>query len=250
MRRDLALVVALACAALLAAVFGGVPTWVRAPLLVPLVLFLPGYALAANLFAPGSVSSGERIVYAFALSIATTALAGVAVQIVFDLNRDSWALVLALLTVTIALRGVLVLESAPRRAIALPRAPLFVVASFAIAAVLVVAAIVSAIGGLRDAQARIRFTGFWLVPAAEVIPAPAGRSLIVGLRSHEGRRTRYRLLLRDGNRRIADQTIELRSGQAWEREISLPEQPGRGEVVATLRRDGTPYRSLYLKPEP
>src|SRR5690242_15679363 len=78
MRRDLALVAALAFLALIAALLS-VPVGLRAPLLVPLVLFLPGYAVAANFFAPKTIGLTERGVYAIVLSIAITAVGGLVI---------------------------------------------------------------------------------------------------------------------------------------------------------------------------
>ena len=75
MRRDLTLVVALACLAFVAALLSA-PVLLRAVLLVPLVLVLPGYALAAALFPPGTVSPAERGVYSVGLSIAVDGARG------------------------------------------------------------------------------------------------------------------------------------------------------------------------------
>ena len=66
--RDLAWVAAAALVSLglMALPFGGLP---KALALMPLVLFLPGYALTATFFPGRSLSGGERLAYSVALSV-------------------------------------------------------------------------------------------------------------------------------------------------------------------------------------
>jgi uncharacterized membrane protein len=248
MRRSLAIVVALACAGLLAALLPA-PVWLRAPLLVPLVLFLPGYALAANFFPPNAASTSERTVYALTLSIAATAVAGLLTQAVLGLSREAWAIVLFGVTACAAGRALRAAAppapTAPRR-IQWALVPALV--AFALAAGIAVLAIVSASNGLREAQAKIRFTGFWLL-RERTDAASGATALSVGLRSHEGKKTRYVLHLSHGGVPILTRAIELRNGERWEREFSVEQTPTGGPVIATLNREGQPYRRLDVTPE-
>ncbi len=249
MRRDLALVVALACLAFVAALLTP-PIWLRAPLLVPLVLVLPGYALAANLFPPRSVSPAERGVYAVGLSIAVAAAGGLLIQLVIGLDRDVWAALLAVVTVTAGLRG---LRGEDGRRVAalspsqLPRSLPIALAVFLAAAVIAAMAIASAGDGLREAQAKIHFTDFWMLPEGDSGASTTSATLAVGLRSHEGRSTRYTLVLSRGGAPLATDRLRLHAGEQWERDFTVTRAPGNVPVLATLERDGLPYRSLGLR---
>lgn len=248
MRRDLALVAALALAGLLAAVLQA-PVVVRAVLLVPLVLVLPGYAIAANLFARGTIGSIERAIYSVTLSIAVVAVGGLLIQLMLGLGRDVWAVFLAAVTIYAALR---LRGEAPGESIAWPQAipwPLPVgILAFILAGVIAALAIASAGDGLREAQAKIRFTDFWLLPAsAGVVPA-GGERLEVGLRSHEGRPVRFDLRLsRDGSV-ISRQSLKLRGGEEWKQTFVVAKAPHGVPVLATLTREGKPYRRLDVVP--
>ncbi len=247
MRRDLALVTALALAALLAALLPAAVA-VRATLLVPLVLFLPGYALAANLFAPRTVGWIERAVYAITLSIATAAAGGLLIQIVLDLGRDVWALFLVAVTVYAALRAPNEEATRLRWPRAIPWTLPVATVAFAVAALLAALAIASAGQGLRDAQAKIRFTDFWLLPAnASTVPVD-GEQLEVGLRSHEGRPVRFGLRLSSDGLVISRQSLKLRGGEEWKRAFFVAGAPRGVPVVATLSREGVPYRRLDVVP--
>jgi uncharacterized membrane protein len=240
MRRDLVLVVALACAALLVALFSA-PVWLRSSLLVPLVLVLPGYALAANLFAPRTVSPAERGVYAIVLSIAVAAVGGLVVQLAIGLSRDSWALLLAGVTIAAGVRGI---RAAPRQPMAMPTMPwrpALVAAALLIASLIAGLAIASAGEGLREAQSKIRFTDFWLLP-----PGAGAESVTVGIRSHQGKPTTYELRLRLAGQAVASEDLTLAAGERWERSYWVGAAPAGSSVTATLLRDHQPYRNLDL----
>lgn len=248
MRRDLALAAALAFLALIAALLSA-PVWLRAPLLAPLVLFLPGYALAANVFAPKTVGITERGVYAVVLSIAITAVGGLVIQLALGLGREVWAIFLAGVTLYASLRILVDGQSDP---LPVPssvswRIPLAAVI-FVLAGVIAALAVISAGEGLRDAQAKIRFTDFWLLPGAR--PGAETDDLSVGLRSHEGQPRRYALeLTRDGEV-LAEEDVRLRAGEKWEKSFAVSAAPRGVPVVAVLNRDGAPYRRLDVTPPP
>ena len=102
---DLTAVAGLALAGLALALIP-VPGPVRTAAVLPLLLILPGYALAAALFRPGEISRELRMVLSVALSVGVTALGGLLVQLVVRLDRPVWAALLTgvtLLAIAIAL---------------------------------------------------------------------------------------------------------------------------------------------------
>jgi uncharacterized membrane protein len=241
MRRDLPLVGSLALAGLLVALSPS-PDWLRAVFLLPLALFLPGYALAANVFPAGGIGGAERCVYAVVLSIAVAAVGGLLIQVPLNLSREVWALTLAGVTIAAAARGTLKLPRAaagPDLSAAWPR-PLALVLLLA-ATGLAVVAVVSATNGLHEAQAKIRFTSFWMLPAST-----DGGMVSVGIRNHEGRRAHYRVELQRSGRTFRVAKVALKAGEAWEQPFAVGKGPADVPVRAELSREGTPYRYLEL----
>jgi uncharacterized membrane protein len=230
--------------AFVAALFSA-PVWLRAPLLVPLVLLLPGYALAAILFPLRTISPAERGVYTVGLSIAVAAIGGLLIQLVVGLDRQIWAVFLALVTIAAAVRGL----RGPDRAWSLPspatmpRSLPAAIAVFLVAAVVAGMAIASAGNGLREAQSRLHFTDFWLLPGGA---EPGATAVTVGLRSHEGHPVRYTVRLSRGGAPIAAEPLTLRAGQEWEETFEVAKTPGDAPVLASLGRNGLPYRHLDI----
>ena len=81
-RRDLALVVVAALAAcLFAALLPSSLAGLRAPLSLPLVLLLPGYAVVSAIFRPGELRTAELITLSIAVSIAATLIVALALDV-------------------------------------------------------------------------------------------------------------------------------------------------------------------------
>lgn len=248
MRRDLALVSALAIAALVVALLP-VATWLSAALLLPLVLFLPGYALAAVFFPPRTVGRIERAIYAIAISIAVVAVGGLLIQLILGLSRDPWVVFLVMVTLgaTLWAHRRHPVEPLVWPAGVSPVLPVAIIA-FTVAGVIAGLAIASAGNGLREAQAKIRFTDFWLVPAGAVSPASGEETVEIGLHSHEGRPVRFVLRLSRAGQVLLGRSLSLRAGETWERSFAVTEAPRGVPVIATLTREGKSYRRLDLVP--
>jgi uncharacterized membrane protein len=244
MRRQLVLVVGFALAAVLVA-FLPAPVWLRSSLLIPLVLALPGFAIAAALFPPRTVGVAERAVYVVVLSVVVAATTGVLTQVLFDLSRDLWAALLAAVTVGAALRAIFETpEATDPMQVALPRRLPVSTAAFVVAALVAALAIDSATHGLHDAEAKIHFTDFWLLPSTNPVEGSGGDRLQVGLRSYEGSPTRYQLRISIGGRTLVRKDIELSNGEQWERSLSLGEATPGATVIAALIRADERYRVL------
>lgn len=211
-------------------------------LLIPLVLFLPGYAIAALVFPPGSVGPAERGIYAVTLSIAVAAVGGLVLQLVIGLDRASWAVLLVVITLLCAVPGVRLGRYPKPRRPRLPWALPLVMVAFAAAGLVSALAVVSAHDGQRDSSARTNFTDFWMVPA-RTAAAPEG-SFVVGLRSHEREPSRYLLRLSHDGRLLHEREVVL--GPERQRVWDFVAPSGSGRVVASVRQDGEPSRRLYL----
>jgi uncharacterized membrane protein len=254
-RSSLDLLAAIALAMVgLAAVLIPLDVWLRAVLWVPLVLGVPGYAILAALFPDGRLQPGERVVYAVAASIAATVLGGIVVQIVLDLDRTVWAVLLAAITVVAALVAIRrrdrpsanagAAESAsagPRLHLPGPVAGLILIVAVAVAA----AAVVISSNGARRERDSYRFTALWVQPARQSAAAGGG-AVTVGVDNHQGATARYRLVVKQGGGILTRRRLELGDGGRWRLRLAVAPPSAADPVTATLRRNGTIYRHVYL----
>lgn len=211
-------------------------------LLVALALFLPGYAIAALAFPPGTLGPAERGVYAVALSISVAAVGGLLLQLAIGLDAVAWALLLVAVTVACGARaaqiGRLRWPSPPRSASGLPLA----VAAFLAAGAIAALAIVSAQDGVAESRARAHFTDFWIAPEKASTTSPA--AVVVGLRNREGEPSRYRLRLSRAGETVAIRRVTLPPGHRRVWSFSVP--AGSSRLVAAMRRGSDPPHRLYL----
>lgn len=249
---DLVAVAAIALAGLLATAIP-FPDWIRTVFLLPLALFLPGYAVAAALFPPGFVTRDERAVFVVAFGIVASALGGLLLQVFARLDRASWLvllLVIALGACAVALwqRRELPGGPAPAPRWRLPR-PDPVVAVAAIAAALVAAgALAIASGGAERKLDGTHFSALWLTPR-ESGPGTLRGALSVGVQNHEAGESGYRLQLAQDGTTIRQWRFRLPQGQIWQMPIPAAEIEGTGPVVALLFRHDRPYRRVAIEPE-
>lgn len=219
--------------------------WLQALLVGPLVLVLPGYALAAALFPPGTVSRGERLVHTFVLSIAAVAIGGVLLQLAFDLHRTVFTLLE--LSVTLAAAGVAVMRRSrlpiqpeARPAPRVGRQSLPLALGYLAAAAIAVVAVASASQGVREQQSRQVFASLWAVPdRAE----PA--RVRVGVVDHGGP-TSFRLEVSGPEGPLAQIPVRLGEGTTWEETLPPAVGAGAENLVLTLFQGRTPYRSVEL----
>jgi glycosyltransferase involved in cell wall biosynthesis len=228
------------------AIPAGAWTPLRAILLLPFALFLPGYALILAIFRRRGPGATERIVLALGVSLVIAALASLFLDLVsLRLTLRSWAAALAVVTVGATLFGAAHTEAAsdrstpPRRRHAFrPQLRLVPTAITLAAAGLVAAAVVLARTPLPSSSAP-GYTALWLTRK------PHSAALTVGIRSEEHRRTRYRLrLVLEG--RTTSRELALDPGETWQKTL-----PPVRLAAASLYRAGDPgvYRSVrYVEP--
>jgi hypothetical protein len=246
--RDLAAaaLAALVSLGLMALSFDGLA---KALLLVPLVVFIPGFALAAAMFPAPPLGRGERLAYAFCLSVAAAALGGLAWQLAFGLDRFAWAGILVAVTLVscaVALRrraGV-----APDRLPSQPRlmpaaAPTAIAVLIAIA--IAVFAVWKAVEGVEDQRAESNFTALWIAPNKY-----AGASGVqIRISNHQSAVHRYRLLVTGAGRTLQEWDGRLGARAQFQVELGAALIPTGARLVASLYRDGTLYRRVKLQTE-
>lgn len=242
--RDLVLVAggALASLFLMALPIGGVAT---ALALVPLVLFLPGYALAAAMFPATTLARTERAAYSFALSVSASALGGLVWQLAFGLDRLTWALILAAVTLAgcaVARRRRAAQAPRQRRPRArLPRLDRPTALAAVIAAALAIAAVRTAIDGLQQQRAESNFSSLWVMPRED-----GSGAIEVGVSNHQSAVHYYRLHVGAARRTL--QTWEGRLGSRAQEQLILdPAIPPEAKIVVSLFRDGRLYRRVELQ---
>jgi hypothetical protein len=243
---DLLVVSALACLAGLSAWLGWAwPLW-QALLGVPLVLFVPGYALTAALFAPRALGVPERVLFSVASSLVITMLGSLVLYgLRVELRPVTWALFLAAITLgasLVAWRRRKVAEPAPLTLnVSLVQGGTLGLAGLAVVAAVALARIPSGPAGLEG------YTLLWILPN-DATQAPGVR---LGVSSMEFTPTQYGLVVTlDGRAAYEWAAINLRPGEKWDEFLAWPSQgSGPGRVEATLYRLDNPqvvYRRVTL----
>ena len=211
---------------------------------LPLVLFLPGYAITAALFPPRSLGVPERLLFSLGLSVIVTALAGLALNLTpWGLQTSTWAIALAAIVVA-GRRHRLARRRQDAAITAVPVDMKFKL-RFRDGLLLGLAVLVTgtAIGLTRLPVAPngvAGYTSLWM------IPANPGNSndFRLGLNSAEFAETRYRLQVSVGDQVVqAWPELSLKPGEAWETTIGLQSnQVVSGTIVADLYQTGRSRR--------
>jgi uncharacterized membrane protein len=245
--------IALALAGLVAALTP-LDAWIRVVLLAPLVLAVCGYAILAALLPDEELSPGEQLVYAVALSLAATTSGGIVVQLVLDLDRTAWAVLIA--AGTIAAAVVALLRRGRTRSDQLnageprlgPRLSLpgllpgvAVVAAIGIA---VVAVAISSAGAKRERDG-YEFTALWVQPA-ERATGP-GAAVAIGVGNHQGGTARYRLVVKQGATTIVKRRLVLPNGGRFRLRVPAAPISSADPVAVSLHRNGEIFRRVYLE---
>jgi uncharacterized membrane protein len=244
---DLAAVAGLALAGLALALVP-VPGPLRTAALLPLLLILPGYALAAALFRPGEIGRELRVVLSVAFSFGASALGGLVAQLVLRLDRPVWATLLALVTVLAAVvallrRDAMPADSEPPR-LSLPRVRLASLLAMLAAIAIAGGAIASATGGVHRQLDGSRFSSLSLVPSGPSGTAPPVR---IGVSNHEGRPVAYRVSVRQAGRTVKRWRFRLDANHGWQARLTASAISGTGPVTARLDRDGRLCHRVALR---
>jgi uncharacterized membrane protein len=241
--RDLVIAIVLAAVAG-AVVVSPAPVAVRVIFSLPLLLVLPGYAVATAIFGAARLGRAQWVLLSVGLSLVTGILLALLLYLAFDLRGGAWSLALFLVVllgsgIAAVRRGGQTEDRPPAR---LPR----VRVRDALLLFLAAAAVASAVAFARTplpAKHVQGYTALWLLPGAE-------RTVRVGITSGELRPAAYRLRLRLGTRLAYERSVSLEPGQRWEQVVRFPRSSVAGTpVAATLFRKGSPqvYRRVRVR---
>ncbi|HEX6292749.1 MAG TPA: DUF1616 domain-containing protein [Herpetosiphonaceae bacterium] len=244
----------------------------RVPLGLVLVLFAPGYALSAALFARHhDLDSVTRLSLSVGLSIAALPLLALALDLL------PWGIRLWPMTIALAAWiGAWSLIAAIRRSLLLrsqaamqPTPPIAVQGwwhelsphrrlSYAGSALAGAALLLWVVVGLPALTASRPTTEFYMLgpeglaqdyPHAAIVGAEM--QVPLGIHNHEGRSVTYRVEARSGTQQLARiDEIEVAAGAIWEHPLRyLPAQAGddqRIDILLFRANESVPYRQLHL----
>jgi hypothetical protein len=218
---------------------------------LPLVFFLPGYAITAALLPPRSLGNAQRLLFSLGISVAVTALAGLVLNLTpWGLQTSTWAIMLAVIVWLAS--GIAWLQRRRDSTITAVLIERRFKLRFSDVLLVGLAVLVTgtAIGLTRLPVAPNGVAGYTLL---WMIPANTGNSndFRLGLNSAEFSETRYRLQVSVGDQMVKEwPELSLKSGESWETAIKLQsDQVGAGSIVANLYKLDDPttiYRHVKL----
>lgn len=213
---------------------------------LPLVFFLPGYAITAALLPLRWFGNAERLLLSLGISVAVTALCGLILNLTpWGLQSSTWAITLAAI---VWLAGAIAwLQRWPEASDSARQNKRQPKLRFRDGFLMVLALLVSgaAVGLTRLPAAPNDVAGYtqlWM------IPANPGNSndFRLGVTSDEFSETRYRLQVSAGGKVVQEWSeVSLKPGETWETTIRLSsDQSGSGAIEADLYKLDDP-KTLY-----
>jgi hypothetical protein len=216
---DLALTTGAAILASLLTMAATVPQYSLLALLgaLPLIAWLPGYALTAWLFAGAKLGHVEQVVYSVTLSLVITVLIGLLFHFLpLGLRREVWQVALPLVTVVCCL--IAAQRRPPEQRLRLPRLQLGLAGWAGLGAgALIVLTAMEIARTPAPTTGLTGYTSFWMVPSGAL-----QQSLDLGIQSEEFAEAHYILRLETVDSVLAEWTdIVLSPGKQWRTTIQL-----------------------------
>jgi uncharacterized membrane protein len=237
-----AVAASLACAALALVLPLGV---LRLAFALPLVFFLPGYAIVAATFARRPLEPLKQLLLSAGLSLSTLAIGAVALNYFpGGIGSASWALLLVAVTIgACRLAAVRRPRSGPSpTAWSRPKLSPVEAGLIAAGALAAIVALVLPFVTVSSTHA-VGYTEMWIQPASE--PGASAVRIGVGNREHAG--ATYRLRVRFGGEdgEIVSRRVALESGEARILKVTGGAAPAERPlpVVAALFRSDIPGRA-------
>jgi uncharacterized membrane protein len=222
---------------------------------LPMVVAVPGYAIAAAVWPRTGLRPAERFTLSLGISLALAAVGGLVLYwTAAGLRPVPWALLLGVPTLVAAatawvrrarLAPPAEAPRAARRPLAVP-----VAVMLGAAAVLTMGAVGIAVAGAS--QQREAFSELWMVPDSTSAPDSTSDQLTVGLRSMELQPTHFRVQVRAGDTVAFDAPdIVLANGQTWQTSLTVASnQSASASIEAVVYRadaPDTPYRRVQVR---
>jgi uncharacterized membrane protein len=201
-------------------------------LTIPLVLYLPGYALSVALLGRNRVSSAERFLWSVGLSLALAIVGGVLLSLTpWGLQTTTW--VILLLAITGIAGGFALLRRYEPLATSLqvPRLRISVgdIAFIEFALIALVAAI--QIARIPAPAASVNgYTSLWVLPGDTTT-----HIVQFGFTSQETQRVNYELVVQvNGKPAQTFPNITLQPGDKWENSFDATNVPSNAQIEAVL----------------
>jgi uncharacterized membrane protein len=208
-----------------------IPNLLWIVLSVPLVLFLPGFALTVILFSRKSLGLPERILLSVGLSVAFTALSGLL------LNLTPWGLqaktlwIALLLSLAVEIAVILLFRrNWWRKAITLPANLNFNTRQW----VLMALAALMAIMAIRVARTPAPQQGLEGYTLLSVEAANTPNAVHVGVESEEFQPIYYQIRYQFNDNLQEGPTFRLQPGESWEKTVPLPKSLRAGTSFTVL----------------
>jgi uncharacterized membrane protein len=219
---------------------------------LPLVLFLPGYALISALFTKERLGVAERFVFSLGLSLSIAIPGGLLLNLTsFGLRSGSWAVLLGGITIAASVFALIRRRGQASFASGRPWVIGFTFRQgllLGLALIVVGGAIAVSIIGAQQ-QPYPGFTQFWILPAGQ---ANTRNVVHLGVKNMEPTPMVYRLVVNINNKPLKIwPAIDVNQSDTWEATLVLP-QSAKGsstKVEAKLYREDAPtkvYRDVFL----
>lgn len=252
---DLAVAAVVAAASAVIVVRFSLPVAVRIAFVLPLVLVLPGYALARALLSGRELEGSLRLLLSLGLSLSLAIVTGLVLDVsTIGLDTRSWAVSLAAETWSLCVvagprwrRRNDVDEAAPSTPSWRLRGRDVVL--FAVAACIFSGAVAFARTPLPAPNVH-GYTALWLLPG----PAGHRSDFRIGVKSGELKRVSYRLVVRVGTRVVVQRRFQLEPSAELHESVRVDKAARHGRSIwALLYREDKPralFRSARILPPP
>lgn len=245
---DLLLAIVVAILSCVLAFTGVGSVVVRLIFALPLVFFMPGYAVVEAVFPAHVLGAPERLLFSLGLSLIGGVFGGLVLNTTpWGLQAGSWAALLSAITLGASivawLRRRKTTTIVVKRRLGLDGRQTFLLG---LASVGVIGAL--AIASIGAAQPRnTGFTQLWILPTEGI----DSETVQLGVKNMETETMNYRLQLTMDERPVKDWTpITLQPGETWETTFTLPSGRVKAKTVEALlyRLDDpkTVYRKVVL----
>jgi uncharacterized membrane protein len=213
---------------------------------LPLIFYLPGYALAAALFPKGRLGLPETLVTSIGFSLAIAIMGGLALNLTYQgLVRSTWTTYLSCITLG-GIAGGLIRRRNELPASKESKLGLHFVQVLTLGLSLVVIVCSVLIARESAVQPAASFTQLWVRPID-----PTNREIVeIGIQNYELKQMEYKLdILMNDQPASEVASIKLEPGENWVASIQLAAAT-IGDVQALLYRADAPeqiYRSAVIR---